>query len=195
MRRIIGDSQQVVVIRHADPAVAPVISAVVEKVPGAVHARKQALTEKQIDALVDTYLPLDVLAPALPELEQSNAEAQARFLQRVPVLTAEQVADLAGHGSKNRSATASRWKTSGAIFAVRQGGRDLYPAFQFVEGGPHPTVKEILKALPEDMTAWQRAFWFFGGNSWLNGRKPMDCLDDRAAELRAACTQGEPWAG
>jgi len=182
-------------LRTSDPELAPVISAVVEQVPRAVQARRQALTEQHIDALVDVYMANDPLTPALPDLERDNAEAQARFLKQWPVLTAEDVAGRAGHESKNRSATASRWKRAGKIFGVRSGGREVYPAFQFKEGTPRPVLAPVLAALPEDFSGWQTAFWFVGPNGWLDGAAPVDRLDDEAALVDAARRAGEAWMG
>lgn len=186
---------QLLRLRTSDPELAPVISAVVEQVPRAVQARRQALTEQHIEALVDVYMASDPLAPALPDLERDNAEAQARFLKQWKVLTAEDVAERAGHGSKNRSATASRWKRAGKIFGMRSGGREVYPAFQFKEGAPRPAIAEILAALPRDMSGWQIAFWFVGPNEWLDGARPVERLDDEAGVVAAARREGDAWMG
>ena len=103
----------------------------VARLPSLVEARRGALTQAHIEALVDAYLPADALASVMPDIEADNARAQADFLNLHPVLTAEQVADRAGHGAANRSATANRWKGERRIFAVRARGREVYPAFQF----------------------------------------------------------------
>jgi hypothetical protein len=186
---------QLLRLRTGDPELAPVISAVVEQVPRAVQARRQALTEQHIDALVDVYMANDPLSPALPDLERDNAEAQARFLKQWKVLTADDVAERAGHGSKNRSATASRWKRAGRIFGVRSGGREVYPAFQFKDGAPRPAVCKVLAALPRDMSGWQTAFWFVGPNGWLDGAAPVERLDDEAALVAAARREDDAWMG
>ena len=150
---LLGSATQVFVLREEDRALAPVISAVIEQVPGAIRARRRALTERNVEALVDVYFGVDPLAAAMPDLERDNAEAQALFLRTWPVLTAEALARQAGHGSRNRSATASRWKAARRMFGVRAGGREVYPAFQFEDGRPKPVVGRILKALPARASA------------------------------------------
>jgi hypothetical protein len=192
---ILGDHSHLLLLRNVDLELAPVIAAVIEQVPGAVRARRQALTEQHIDALVDVYMANDPLAAALPDLERDNAEAQARFLKRWPVLSAEQLAERAGHNSPNKSATASRWKGARKIFGIRSGGREVYPAFQFKEGQPRSVIGGVLAALPDDMSPWQTAFWFVGANSWLDDAAPVDRLDDEGAVIVAASHEGQAWVG
>jgi hypothetical protein len=64
----------------------------------------------------------------------------------------------AGLKTKNPYATAARWKKAGAIFSVQHRGKEHFPAFQFREGRPHPTVKKALAALPARMNG--PGFWF-----------------------------------
>ncbi|HEY9219032.1 MAG TPA: hypothetical protein VIO94_13350 [Phenylobacterium sp.] len=195
MSEVFSSYVQFLLVRDPDPELAPIINAVLEQVPGAVRARRQALTEQHIEALVDVYMANDPLAAAMPDLERDNAEAQAQFLKRWPVLSADEVAARAGHGSKNRSATATRWKRAGKIFGVRSGGREVYPAFQFKDGEPRQTIAPILASLPEGMSGWQIAFWFIGPNSWLEDAAPVSRLDDEAALVAAARHEAETWMG
>jgi hypothetical protein len=173
----------------------PVMLKVLEQAADAVQARRKALTERQIEALADVYMVNDPLAVAMPDIEADNAKAQAHYLQTVPHHTAEVLADLAGHGSKNRSATASRWKAARQIFGVRYAGREVYPAFQFKDRAPRPVIGQALEALPADMSSWQIAFWFAGANGWLGGACPMDRLDQPEAVVAAARHEGEDWVG
>jgi len=195
MAEVFSSSAQFLLVRDPDPELAPIINAVVEQVPGAVRARRRALTEQHIEALVDVYMANDPLAAAMPDLERDNAEAQAHFLKRWPVLSADEIAARAGHGSKNRSATATRWKRAGKIFGIRSGGREVYPAFQFKDGEPHKTIASVLANLPEGMSGWQIAFWFIGPNSWLEDAAPVSRLEDEAALVTAARHEAETWMG
>lgn len=175
--------------------VSEVVASVVARLPDVVRERKQALTERNIDALVDVYLGVDPLAAAMPAIEDDNARAQAAFLRKWKVLTAEQVAEQAQHVSSNRSATASRWKREKRIFAVRVKGREAYPEFQFREGRPIPTVGKVLRTLPESMSGWQTAFWFTSPNGWLDDRTPLESLRDETALVAAAEREHDVWAG
>ncbi len=193
--QLLGDRSQLLVLRNANPELAPIVTAVLEQVPRAVRARRQILTEQHIDALVGVYMANDPLSTALPDLERDNAEAQASFLKRWPVLTAEQLAERARHGSTNRSATATRWKSVRKIFGVRTGRREVYPAFQFREGQPRAVIGHVLEALPSEISPWQTAFWFVAPNGWLDGVAPVERLDDEASVREAAAHEGEAWMG
>ena len=81
-------------------------------------------------------------------------------------------------------------KKSGDIFAVQHRGSEYFPAFQFQDGRPHPTVKPVLAALPASLSPWQRAFWFVSANGWLADRVPAEMLDDATPVIAAA--QHEP---
>lgn len=193
--RLLGEHSQVLVLHKVDRELASVIEAAVKQVPRVARARRSALSSERIEQLVDHYMAKDPLGAVLADIEDDNAQAQARFLESVPVYPAERVADVAGHASQNRSATATRWKSKGAIFSVRHGGRDLYPAFQFKDGAPHPVIAKVLKALPQTMSPWQIAFWFTSANGWLDGAAPQDRLSDEAALLLAAEREGQEWMG
>jgi len=188
-------SSQLFILHEANPTMTKVVWAVLEQLPNVVTSRRQALSERNIEALVDVYLGADPLASAMPNLERDNAVAQAEFLKRWPVLTAEAVAKQAEHASTNRSATASRWKRAGKIFGVRVSGREAYPSFQFLEGRPRPVIGRVLNVLPHTLTGWQTAFWFTGPNGWLDGEAPVERLTDETAVVAAAEHERDAWMG
>ena len=188
-------SAKMFIVHDSDPALTKVLASMMEHLPKIVASRRQALSERNIEALVDVFLGADPLAAAMPAIESDNAVAQAAFLDRWPVLTAEAVAAQAAHASTNRSATASRWKKARRIFGVRVSGREAYPAFQFQEGRPRPVIGKILAALPEDMTGWQSALWFSGPNGWLDGQTPAERLGDQSAVVAAAEHERDAWIG
>lgn len=195
VRDMIGPATQLFLLQ-AEPAIGKLIGSLVEQLPDVIASRRQALTERNIEALVDVFLGADPLAAAMPKLERDNAKAQARFLAAWPVLTAEDVAERAGHRSSNRSATANRWKSARRIFGLRAGGRDVYPAFQFGDDGqPKPAMAAILARLPPTLSGWQTAFWFVGANGWLDGDAPVERLGDVAAVVAAAERERDAWMG
>lgn len=124
-----------------------------------------------------------------------NLELRATYLRETAMLTSEDIHRGSGLRSRNVSEPASRWKREGRIFAVRQGRADLYPAFQFQDGAPHPAVRSVLAAFPAKMTAWQKALWFASGNGWLDGDEPHRRLDDPERVVRAARHLAEPAGG
>ena len=128
-------------------------------------------------------------------LAVDNFELRSQYVRETPLLTAAQINEMSGLHPKNKSEPASRWKAEGKTLAIRIGGRDLYPEFQFEEGSPRPIMKSILKALPQTMSAWQKAIWFASGNGWLDGDEPQDCLDDGDSVVAAARQLTEPARG
>jgi hypothetical protein len=189
-----GSLAHVVAVPKDDP-LGSTVSRVIERVPEIARIRRQELTEKNIDALVELYLADDPVADARRVIETDNARERARFLSNVACLTSKQIAQNAGHQAANASVTASRWKQQGRIFSVPSRGSELYPAFQFREGQPHPAVAKILRELPKQTSPWQIAFWFTSSNGWLRGATPADRLDDEAEVVRAAHRASEPIVG
>ena len=189
-----GSQAHVIVVPKDDPLGSTVFR-VVERVPEIARIRRQELTEKNIDALVEIYLADDPVAEARRAIETDNARERARFLSDVACLTSKEIARNAGHQAANASVTASRWKQQGRIFSVPSRGSELYPAFQFREGQPHPTVAKILRELPKQISPWQIAFWFTSSNGWLRGATPADRLDHEEDVVMAAHRESEPIVG
>lgn len=125
-------------------------------------------------------------------LLQDDALAREKFLSLILVLDSKGVAERAGYPAQYASNKIWRWRNAGRVFAIKHGGVDLYPAFQFDDDGqPVPIVAELLTVLRGDATRtdWQNAFWFVGPNSWLRGAAPKDLLQspaDRDRLLQAA---------
>jgi hypothetical protein len=189
-----GSRAHIVVVPKDDP-LGSTVSRLVERVPEIARIRRRQLTEKNIDALVELYLVDDPAGEARRAIETDNARERARFLSEVACLTSKEIAQNAGHQAANASVTGSRWKQQGRIFSVPSRGSELYPAFQFREGQPHPCVAKILRELPKQMSPWQIAFWFTSSNSWLRGAAPADRLDDEEAVVTAAHRESEPIIG
>ena len=49
-------------------------------------------------------------------------------------------------------------ETRRRVFAVLDGEKDLFPAFQFADGKPLPIIQKILEVLPDYLSPWQTAF-------------------------------------
>jgi hypothetical protein len=152
------------------------------RVTGGLGASRQ---EAAIAKLADILLP-DDLAAARGSLAADNLDLRDRLIAQTAPLTSAQVAAQAGYRGRNPYATAARWKKAGDIFAVQHRGTEYFPAFQFRDGLPHPTIKPVLAALPAQLSPWQVAFWFVSANGWLGGRAPQEVLDDPASLIAAA---------
>lgn len=163
----------------------------------AVVTRKRAeLSERNVELLVEAMLPAnDPMSAVRSKIEADNARARVRFAEEIPCFTSAELAELAGHSARNRSATGSRWKAEKKAFSVQLSGRELFPAFQFRDGKPDPAIAQVLDALPPGMSQWQVAFWFVSSNPWLDGKIPSENLDKVASVVEAASKLGEEAAG
>lgn len=137
---------------------------------------EESRLEEAINKLADVILP-DELGEARGTLAKDNLDLRDRFIREVAQLTSAEVGSQAGSSAKNPYATAARWKKAGDIFSIQHRGTEYFPAFQFMDGRPRPAVKAALKALPQSLSAWQRAFWFVSVNGWLDDKAPVDMLD------------------
>ena len=170
------------------------VRAFLEKVVRVSATLDETRLESAIGKLAEVLLP-DELADARGALASDNLELRDRFIAEVAQLTSAEIGAQAGLKTKNPYATAARWKKAGDIFSVQHRGKEYFPAFQFREGRPHPTVKKALAALPARLSSWQRAFWFVSTNGWLGDKAPVDLLDDPQAIVAAAEREGEEVVG
>ena len=190
-----GGRHLVIRLDADDPLLEDAYRSVAEHLPALLAARRRALVERNINALVDILLPEAPADDPHRAIAFDNAVARARFLAETPCLTSKEVAALAGHRARNTSMTASRWKQAGKVFSVPRSGDDLYPTFQFRDGQPHPTIQSVLAALPARKRPWQVAFWFVSSNGWLDGASPAERLDQPDAVIAAACREAEAIIG
>ncbi|WP_087000943.1 hypothetical protein [Rhizobium sullae] len=150
--------------------------------------------EAAIGKLAEVLLP-DELEDARGVLAADNLELRDRFVHELPQLSSIDVGKQSGSSAKNSYATAARWKKNGEIISVQHRGSEFFPAFQFQDGRPHPTIKQVLAALPQSMTAWQKALWFVSSNGWLEDAAPIDLLDNADALVAAAKNEHEEVIG
>ncbi len=148
---------------------------------------RSATTRRRLEVVIDAMLPESVPSPAEAWHAQQNAQAREELLKEFGALTAEQVADRAGSTAANRSALASRWHSEGRIVGVPWHGRVLYPAFQFHDGRPSPTVERAARTLRErGLDGWALALWFLTPSGWLWDRRPVDLLEEGSERVLAA---------
>lgn len=170
-------------------------SEVVERIARIVHqlAEREAETEDLISVMLEHA---EGLTPGEERLGQvrRQAEARASFLNDVPLLSSTEVGELLGSTAQNKAAMANRYKHEGKIFAVSHRGADHYPAFQFQDGDALPVVGEIISRFEGvSSSSWQMALWFASPSGWLDGRRPMDVVEDEPeAVLEAARRAVEP---
>ena len=186
-----------IVLRASDPELGRAVDQAIRLLDMRLAAPRPGRNRQSLDRMLD-LLMADEDAPRSSveaDILIDNLELRAAYLRETGMLTSEEIHRASGLRSRNVSEPASRWKREGRIFAVRQGRADLYPAFQFQDGAPHPTIKAVLAAFPAKMTPWQKALWFASGNGWMDGDEPQRRLDDGELVVRAARQLAEPAGG
>jgi hypothetical protein len=116
-------------------------------------------------------------------MDRESLAWREHFVSHYKGLSASQVADETGNTAKNRSAITSRWTSEKKIFGVRFRNQTLYPAFQFKDGEPIPTIAEILKEMPAAFTGWDLAFFMTSPNAYLDGKLPLELLKSNPERL------------
>ncbi len=156
-----------------------------------LQAAVSNLTQERLETVIDDLMPsLAFPSDAAVRQARRNAQARTELLQEFGALTGEQVAEERSK-AKNRHALAARWRKEARLFGVDYRGQILYPEFQFDDvGETRPVVKRVLAELPRDrMSDWEVALWWTAENGWLDGRRPVDLLDEAPEEIVEAARQ------
>lgn len=133
--------------------------------------------EERIETMLSAMMDLDPLDTAEARIDLRNAEKRQEFLHAFPVIEAQTIHKLAGHAGSNSSQTAASWRTAKKILGLPFGGKIIYPRFQFdADDQPYALMRDVLKALPEDMTPWQIAFWIVSPNARLDAVTPIEAI-------------------
>jgi hypothetical protein len=146
--------------------------------------------------LADRFiLDSPVPSPAQALQGQRNGEARWELLVEFGAYSSGEIAEHRSR-AQNPYSFASRWRREGKIFSVPHLGKRLFPGFQFDPEtlDPYPVVALVLAALPrEEMSDWEVALWWTADNGWLDGRRPVDLMDeDPDAVVAAARRLAEP---
>lgn len=135
---------------------------------------------------------------AITEQARRNVILRERLLSEFGVLSARDIADLAGSSAINRGQYAHALMRAGKIFSVVHQRQLLYPAFQFAAetGVALPVIAELLPILRSRLNSdWELAMWFAVQNSWLEGERPVDLLLSNPRALVEAARLGSDRGG
>ncbi|MFC7738712.1 hypothetical protein ACFQX4_23555 [Roseomonas sp. GCM10028921] len=140
-----------------------------------------------------------VKASRMREVEKrvadDNQRLRERFAAEVGLLSSKDIADRAAQPASIHEAAVFRWRDEGRILSVTWEGKEMFPAYQFKSGQPHPAIKQVLDVLPTSMSDWQRAFWFVSANGWLDNREPVELLGQPDHLVAAAQHEAEEVIG
>lgn len=176
--------QPAVVFMPKTEAMAVILREISRIVPGLVAEKAVERREQRIEGMLRYLLDFDPLDPVEARIDAVNAGMRRDFLAIYPVIEAAAVHDRAGYEGTNKAQTAASWRRANRILGLPYAGHIVYPLFQFNDDGhPWPLMQPVLKALPADRSAWQRAFWLVSPNEWLDGRVPADALREADAHV------------
>lgn len=111
------------------------------------------------------------------QFDAVNDIRKTEFAQRYPLLDDTEVHAQWKTGSWMITRIGDIWTRTGKVLSIPFEGASAYPSFQFAEDGtPLPLIEDVLKALPQDMTPWQCAFWMTSPKKELGGDCPANCI-------------------
>jgi hypothetical protein len=167
-----------------------------ERLAEADRRLASALTKTEIDSIADAaeHAAAIVAAPARPGTSpltgserpsrEEVAAASRRTLARQfalrrellkDTMTAADVAELLG---TTRQTPHDRYKAK-TLLAIRDGGKLLFPIWQFDPNGPDGVLnglRDVLKALEAPMSELGQIAWFVAPKPQLQGRSPVETL-------------------
>ncbi len=115
---------------------------------------------------------------------ESVAARQAKRLERA------RKAILKEFGSLEKPVDGERLLRERKIIALSYQDATYTPSFQFDErGNPRPAVAKVIQILGKDTSDWGIAIWFTAANGWLDGKRPVDLLEDEPEEVVQAAEQ------
>jgi hypothetical protein len=94
-------------------------------------------------------------------------------------LTANQVREVLGHKSAQAVYKAVKERR---LLMVEDGGRQIFPAFQFQDGAVLPAIPAILQAAPRT-DGWRILQFIVSGDQGLGSRRPLDLLKGDADDV------------
>lgn len=117
------------------------------------------------------------------QVQEWRAQIEAEF----GLFSAAEAARRAGSRGHSPTAAVRQWVKARKVFPLRSAsGLEVYAGFCFgPDGRPVPIVGEVVKAMTGRLSGWELAGWFVTPNPVLDGRRPVDALD-QPDEVRAA---------
>ena len=136
-----------------------------------------------ISLLGATSVPGKRQKPSGPNDPQTVAARQAQRLDSARRAILKEFGTL-------ESGDYERLKDERKIFTVTHRNATYVPSFQFDEKGrPRPAVAKVIQILGKDTSDWGLALWFTAANGWLDGKRPVDLLNDNPEEVVQAAEQ------
>lgn len=126
-------------------------------------------------------------SPALTRAVQAQQNLHDVVEDEFGLLTSAQASDRMGSRAVARRNAAGSARADGRLLALRRGNRLLYPGFQFDAHGARPVIGRLRRIAQEH--DWEEASvieWMVASTTYLDGRRPVDVLDDEDLLLATA---------
>lgn len=115
------------------------------------------------------------VSPQLERSRQKTREAWAEMDAEFGLLTIGEVAGLLGVNL----AKVKELRDADTLIAVNHEDEYLYPGFQFLEGKVNPVMPDLIaEAKDSGRTESGLALWMFIPTGYLDGKRPVDILDE-----------------
>lgn len=127
-------------------------------------------------------------SPQLARAVQAEENLYAAIDEEFGLLTSTEAAERMGSraesGKRNAASTARR---DGRLLALTRGQYLLFPGFQFDDQGIRPVIAEYLRVGREfNRSEAGLIQWLVGPTTYLDGKRPVDILDDPQRLLSVA---------
>ncbi len=124
-------------------------------------------------------------SPPRRAVERQFAAIESAYAHQGGLATGDTVAEMLRTRSSQPVSVLARWIVDRRIVSFMWKSRLLIPLFQFdpVSMRPHSCVFDAVAELSPVLDDRELAMWFVEANAWLDGRPPIDIVDDDPAEL------------
>jgi len=127
-------------------------------------------------------LPVRSASPAMP-----LSKLRQQLLRSVPMWGSDTWAQALGIEATEADTQLRQYRDRGLLFSVRDDQNEWYPCFQFDNTGmPLPAIVQILNVVPADARGWPLLSWFAASNALLDGRRPLELLEEIPMAVRNA---------
>lgn len=151
---------------------------------------REIVLTKSINALsaLAEKLPEDV--EASPQVARSVVAQENRWRSmenEFGMLDSTGVAEELGNSATNRN-KASQLVKEGKLLGVKRGNKTLFPKFEFdlAAGKVRPVISDVVQIAGDRWSGESLLQWFCAPNGYLDGRRPVDVIDDQETLISTA---------
>lgn len=159
---------------------------------GAIGERELAEAEtrakRTVAALGESLAAAHIAAPpALARAAQARENLTTAVDREFGLLTSAEAGAAMGSRSSAKRNLAAATRKAGRLLGLPRGGYVVFPGFQFDEHGVRPVIAKLIElGTRYDRTESGLIWWLMAPTTYLNGRRPVDVIDDEELLLRVA---------